>query len=89
MDLMRKARWVIDGHKTPDPGGSIFGAVVSRESIQIIFPYAALNGLDIRNVYLQASSSQKHYIVCGPKFGIENVVYVVLIHRALYGGKST
>ena len=93
MDFMRKTRWVLDGHKTPDPVGSTFTRVVSKESVQITFTYAALNGLDIlagdiRNAYLQAPSSQKDYIVCGPEFGIENVGCVVLIHRALYGGKS-
>ena len=55
--------------------------------------YAALNGLDIfatdiRNAYLQAPSSRKDYIICGPEFGIENVGKVALIHRALYGGKT-
>jgi hypothetical protein len=54
---------------------------------------AALNGVDvfaadIRNAYLQAPSSQKDYIHCGPEFGIDNVGKVALIHRALYGGKS-
>ena len=93
MDFMRKARWVLNGHKMPDPVGSTFTRVVSRESIRIAFTYAALNGLDmlaadIRNSYLQAPSSQKDYIVCGPEFGIENVGCVVLIHRALYGRKS-
>eukprot|EP00957_Ditylum_brightwellii_P079671 6058518-Ditylum_brightwellii.AAC.1 len=39
---------------------------------------AALNNLDvwaadIQNAYLQASLSQKHYIVCGAEFGLENV----------------
>ena len=77
----------------PDPVGSTFTGVVSRESIWIAFTYAALHGLDIlaadiRNAYLQAPSSQRDYIICGPKFGIENVGCVVLIHRALYGGKS-
>ena len=43
---------------------------------------------DIRNSYLQAPSSQKDYIVCGPEFGIENVGRIALIHCALYGGKS-
>ncbi len=54
--------------------------------------YAALLGLpvigaDIRNAYLQAPSSEKHFIICGPEFGIENEGRVVLIWRALYGGK--
>jgi hypothetical protein len=66
---------------------------VSRESVRIAFTYAALNGVDvcatdIRNAYLQAPSSCKDYIICGPEFGIENVGKVALIHQALYGGKS-
>jgi hypothetical protein len=94
MDFTRKARWVLDGHLTPNPIGSTYAGVVSRESIQIAFTYAALNNVDIcaaniRNAYLQqAPSSQKDYIVYGAEFGIENVGKVALIHRALYGGKS-
>ena len=77
MDFTRKDWWVLDGHKTPDPIGSTYAGIVSRESICIAFTYAALNGLDIfaadiRNAYLQAPSSQKHYIICGPEFGLEN-----------------
>ena len=30
MDFTRKARWVLDGHKTPDPVGSKYAGVVSR-----------------------------------------------------------
>ena len=90
--ITRKARWVLDGHKTPKPTGSTYAGVVSRESVRIAFTYAALNGLDvcaadIRNAYLQAPSSQKDYVICGPEFGPENVGKVALIHRALYGGK--
>ena len=93
MDFTRKARWVLDGHKTPNPVISTYAGVVSRESIRIAFTYAALNELDIcaadiQNAYLQAPSSQKNYIICGPEFGLENVGKPALIHRALYGGKS-
>jgi hypothetical protein len=93
MDFTRKARWVLDGHKTPDPIGSTYAGVVSRDSVRIAFTYAALNGVDvwaadIRNAYLQAPSSQKDYIICGPEFGLENIGKVALIRRALYGGKS-
>ena len=57
MDFTRKARWVLDGHKTPDPVGSKYAGVVSRESVRIAFTYAGLNDLDvcmadIRNAYL-------------------------------------
>ena len=93
MDFTRKARWVLDGHKTPKPTGSTYARVVSRESVRIAFTYAALNGLyvcaaDIWNAYLQAPSSQNHYVICGPEFGLENVGKVALIHWALYGSKS-
>ena len=47
MDFTRKARWVLDGHKTPDPVGSKYSGVVSRESVRIAFTYAALNELDV------------------------------------------
>jgi len=68
--------------------------VVSRESIKIALIYAALNGLeviaaDIKNAYLQAPASEKHYIICGSEFGINNVGKVALIRRALYEGKSS
>ena len=93
MDFTRKARWVLDGHKTPDPIGSTYAGVVSRESVHIALTYAALNDLDvfaanIRNAYLQAPSSQKDYIICGPEFGVENIGQTALIHCALYGGKA-
>ena len=92
MDFTRKARWVKDGHKTPDSTTSSYAGVVSRESIRIALTYAALLGLpviggDLKNAYLQAPSSEKHFIICGPEFGIENVGKVALIRRALYGGK--
>ena len=66
MDFTRKARWVLDGIKTPDPIGSKYAGVVSRESVQIAFTYAPLNDFDvcmadIRNAYLQSPTSQKHY----------------------------
>ena len=93
MTLERKARWVKDGHKTPTPEWSTYAGVVSRESVRIAMTYAALNGLpicaaDIQNAYLQAPTSEKHYVICGPEFGLENVGKVGIIVRALYGGKS-
>ena len=61
--------------------------------MKIALTYAALNDLDVTcadiiNAYLQAPSSQKDYIICGPEFGIENMGKKALIKRALYGGKS-
>jgi hypothetical protein len=93
MDFTQKARWVLDGHKCPDPSGSTYAGVVSRDSIRIALTYAALNGIDvfaadIKNAYLQAPSSQKDYIICGPEFGLEHLGKRALIRRALYGGKA-
>ena len=84
MDFTRKARWVRDGHNSPDSTTSSFAGVVSRESIRIGLTYAAYLGFlllrgDIQNAYLQAPSSEKHFIVCGPDFGTENVGRVALI----------
>ena len=58
MDFTRKARWVKDGHRTPEPDQSTFAGVVSRESVRIALTYAALNNIDvnaadIKNAYLQ------------------------------------
>ena len=88
MDVTRKAWWVLDGHKTMDTIGSTYAGVVSRESVHIALTYATLNDLDvfaadIQNAYLQAPSSQKDYIICGPEFGIENIGQTALIHCAL------
>ena len=92
MDFTRKARWVKDGHTAPDSETSSFAGVVSCDSIQIALTHAALLGLpvigaNICNAYLQAPSSEKHFIVCGPELGIKNEDHVALSWCALYGGK--
>jgi hypothetical protein len=84
MDFIRKACWVKDGHKTPTSTTSSFAVAVSRNNIRIGLTYVALLGLsvigaDIRNAYLQAPSSEKHFIVCGPEFGLKNEDRVALI----------
>ncbi len=65
---------------------------MSWESIRIVLTYTGLLRLpviggDIKNAYLQAPRSEKHFIVCGLEFGTENDGRVALIRRALYGGK--
>ena len=76
MDFTRKARWVKDGHCTPNPTTLMYAGVVSRESISIALTYAALHNIDvkvadIKNAYLQAPSSEKHFIICGTEFGLK------------------
>ena len=92
MDLTRKARWVKDGHRTRDPDGN-FAGVFSRDSVCILLTYAALNDLDvwaadIKSAYLQAPTSERHYIRCGPEFDPTLQGTIAVITCALYGGKS-
>ena len=92
MDGTFKARLCKDEHLTEDLEGSRYAGVVSRESVRIALVYAALNDIDvmavdIRNAYLQPPTSEKHYIISGQKFGIENQGKRAIISRALYGGK--
>ena len=75
MDFTRKARWVKDGHRTPDPTTSAYAGVVSRDSVRVALTYAELMNLevmvaDIQNSYLQAPLSEKYYTICGPEFGL-------------------
>ena len=88
MDFSRKARWVLDGHRSADPVGYTYAGVVSRDIVCIALTYAALNDIDvlvadIHNAFLQAPSSQKHYLICGAEFGLNNIGKVALIRRAL------
>ncbi len=93
MDFTRKCRWVKDGHRTPAvENESSYAGVVSRESVRIAFTYAALMGLpvcagDVRNAFIQAPASEKHYIKCGPEFGEEYEGQYAIIIRSIYGGR--
>ena len=77
MDFTRKARWVKDGNCTPNQTTPNYAGVVSIESIHIILTHASVHrkyvkASNIRNAYIQAPTSEKHYIICGPYCGIEN-----------------
>ena len=92
MDFTRKARWVKDGHKTPDPWTSNYAGVISRDSVNIDITYSYLNDVDvtsadIQNAYLQEPYSEKHFIICGPEFWLEHVGKIAMIRQDLYGGK--
>jgi hypothetical protein len=87
MSLERKSRWVLDGHLTANATYSTYAGVVLRESVRIALTYVALNlvdvnAADIPNAYIQAPSSRKDYIICGPEFGLEHVGKKALIHHA-------
>jgi hypothetical protein len=59
MDFMRKATFCAGGHTTNTPVVMMYSSVVSRNSVQIGFMLAVLNGLDmmacdLENAYLNA-----------------------------------
>jgi hypothetical protein len=86
-DLTRKARLVAGGHMTEKPTESIYSSVVLRDSNQIAFTIATLNGLevlagDVQNAYLNAPTKERCYTIAGPKFGV-NAGRPVVIVRAL------
>ena len=92
IDFTRKAGWVKDGHKTPDQSTSNYSVVVLRDSVWITLTYDFFNDVDvtaadIQNAYLQAPSSEKHFIIYRHKFGLEHVGKMAIIRQALYGGK--
>ena len=69
MDFTRKARWVLDGHRTADPTGSTYAGVVSRESVCI-----ALTTCDTSITFEQTFGKHHEYNV----WNMENRAYAIL-----------
>ena len=87
-----KARVVADGHLTKDPNETVYSGVVSLRNLRLAMALAELNdlqlwGADAGNVYLQAFTKEKHYIVAGPEFE-ELQGHVLDMFKVLYGTKS-
>ena len=79
IDFTRNDRWVKKGHKHTDPESSSYDGVISRESIRIMSTWAALHSIDamaaeIRNEYLQAPTSEQHFVICGTSFGSPRII---------------
>ena len=92
-DGRHKARLVAGGHLTPDPIESIYSGVVSIRSLRLVIFLAKLNnlevwGADIGNVYLEAKTKEKLYVVAGPEFE-ELAGHILVLYKALYGLKSS
>ena len=92
-DGCHKARLVADGRLTPDQVDSIYSGVVSTRSLRLTIFLSKSNnmrvwGADIGNAYLEATTNQKLYIVTGPEFE-ELQGHILVIHKALYGLKSS
>ena len=84
---------VAGGHTTDPPSSITYSSVVSRDSVRIALPIAALNklgilGCDIQNAYISAPSREKIYCIAVREFG-SDAGKVMIVRRALYGLKSS
>jgi hypothetical protein len=94
LDLSRKACFVTGGHMTDPPASLTYSSMVSRDSVRLAFLIAALNNIsllsaDIGNTYLNAETKEKVHTICGPEFGPQYIGRIAVIHKALYGLKSS
>ena len=90
-----KARLVAGGHLAPDPIDSMYSGVVSTRSLRLSIFLAKLNNMKvggggggIGNACLKATTKETLYIVAGPEFE-ELQGHILVIHKALYGLKSS
>ena len=93
-DGRHKSRLVADGHLTDVPLDSVYAGVVSIRGLRTVLFLAELNGLeayatDIGNAYLEAMTQEKVCIKAGPEFGPEHDGHLLIIHKALYGLRSS
>jgi hypothetical protein len=92
-DGRHKARLVADGHLTETPIDSVYSGVVTLRSLRIVIFLSELNDMqlhaaDVSNAYLEAVTKEKIYIIGGIGFG-DLDGHTLLIHKALYGLKSS
>ena len=81
------------GKLTPDPIDSIYSRVVSTGSLRLAIFLSKLNnmevwGAEIGNACLEATTKEKICIVAGPELK-ELQGHILVIHKALYGLKSS
>ena len=93
-DGRHKARCVADGHLTDIPLESVYSGVVSLRGVRMVTFLAELNELelwqtDVGNAYLEAKTSEKLVIIAGPEFGPGRQGHVLIIHKALYGLRTS
>jgi hypothetical protein len=92
-DDRHKARLCVNRNLTEIPINSVYSGVISLKSLRTVILLAELNGLetwatDIGNAYLEAETSEKAFIIAGPKFGeLEGDNLVVF--KALFGLRSS
>ena len=92
-DRHHKARFLAEGHLTPDPIDSIYSGLVSKRSLRLSTFLAKLNKMKVwaaatGNAHLEATTKEKLYIVAGPELE-ELQGHILVIHKALYGLRSS
>jgi len=92
-DGRHKARMVAGGHLTGAPMSSVYSSVVSLRGLRTVIFIAELNNMniwttDVGNAYLEATTSEKNYIVASSCFG-EKEGHTLLIRKDLYGLKTS
>ena len=85
---------VAGGPKTETPVSVCYSSAVSRDSVRLVFLFAALHKLDvlacdIGNAYLNAPCKEKIWFVSGKECGKKSRGKVMKLVRALYGLKSS
>ena len=93
MDGHQKARMVAGGHVTPAPTEETHDSVAKGESAKIVFLIAVMNGLDLsmgdmKNAFLNARTTERAHILCGPEFGA-NEGETAVMQKAIHGLKSS
>ena len=90
-----KARLVAGGNRSPEVHREdVFSAVVSMEGVRLGFLMARMNGLrvcagDVGNAFLHGTTHEKLYIIAGPEFGPELQGKRLIIHKSLYGLRTS
>ena len=93
-DGRHKARMVADGHLTEIPLESVYSGVVSIRSIRLVAFLAEHFGhrlwaTDVGNAYLESRTKEKLALVAGPEFGPDREGHVLIVHKALYGLRTS
>ena len=72
----------------------MFSGVVSIEAVRLGFIIAQKNGLkvcagDLGNAFLNGITNEKVYVIAGDEFGNQTAGKRMIIHKSLYGLKSS
>ena len=85
---------MLDGCIKLTPKDFTRAGVVSSESVRMSFTCLASKdadfwSFDIQNSYLQAPTTENHFIICGQEFVLENVEIGSIVSRAVHDGNES